>query len=71
MCSSGLAINSAALWHFLTRMTAKERAECLGAYTEVLAMAGQEGTVGEAAVVDTDATTGEPKKGKGRGTKKG
>jgi hypothetical protein len=37
-----LQLNSAALWWFLNRLTAKERAEVLGEYVKALAMAHAE-----------------------------
>jgi hypothetical protein len=42
MHTSRLQLNSAALWWFLEKLTPEERAEILGEYTKVLALAGQQ-----------------------------
>lgn len=44
MHTTRLQLNSAALWWFLNRLTAKERAEILGEYVKSLAMAHAEKT---------------------------
>jgi len=41
MHTSRLQLNSAALWWFLNRLSAEERAEVLGEYVKVLALHGQ------------------------------
>jgi hypothetical protein len=42
MHTTRLQLNSAALWWFLNRLTAKERAEILGEYVKSLALAHAE-----------------------------
>jgi hypothetical protein len=42
MHTTRLQLNSAALWWFLNRLTAKERAEILGEYVKALALAHAE-----------------------------
>ena len=42
MHTTRLHLNSAALWWFLNRLTAKERAEILGEYVKALALAHEE-----------------------------
>jgi hypothetical protein len=50
MHTTRLQLNSAALWWFLHRLTAQERAEALGEYVKALALAHTDGpTNGEAA----------------------
>jgi hypothetical protein len=41
MHTTRLQLNSAALWWFLNRLSAEERAELLGEYVKLLAMHGQ------------------------------
>ncbi len=42
MHTTRLQLNSAALWWFLNRLTAKQRAEILGEYVKALALAHEE-----------------------------
>jgi hypothetical protein len=48
MHASRLQLNSAALWWFLSRLTAEERSEVLGEYVRQLALRGQSATGGRA-----------------------
>ena len=75
MSSSNLALTSAALWNFLTKMTAQERAAILGEYTTVLAMKRAE-TAANVTVnavfipaAEANGTGGAGKPPKGRRTK--
>ncbi len=49
MHTTRLQLNSAALWWFLNRLSAKERAEILGEYVKALAMAHAEKPAAKAA----------------------
>jgi hypothetical protein len=46
MHTTRLQLNSAALWWFLNRLTAKERAEVLGEYVKVLALGARPSAAG-------------------------